>query len=333
MAEPARKPERGLGRPEPAGPVPFAGGVPGEGGGTDGTAGPPAQRPGSGRGLGLGLAAIIPTAGRDQEGLRDVPLDLIRPNPSQPRRDFDEQALVALSESIRARGLLQPIVVRPLQGGRYELVAGERRLRAAGMAGLAQIPAIVRPTDEAERLELALIENMARADLNAVEEARACATLVDDLGMSKEDVARRVGRSRVAVTNLIRMLDLPDEALSMVERGELSGGHGRAILLCKDHAARLRLARDARDGGWSVRDTEQRARELEDPSRAEPSGPIVIHPDLADAIGAAEDTLSAALGREVSIRPRAGAYRVEFELDHPREGVELAERILRRNSV
>ncbi|MEA2308639.1 MAG: ParB family transcriptional regulator, chromosome partitioning protein, partial [Thermoleophilaceae bacterium] len=183
-------------------------------------------------GLGLGLAAIIPTAGRDQEGLRDIPLELIRPNPSQPRRHFDEPALVALADSIRARGVLQPIVVRPLPGGRYELVAGERRFRAAGLAELDRVPAIVRETDDAERLELALIENMARADLNAVEEARACATLVDDLGMSKEEVARRVGRSRVAVSNLIRMLDLPDDALTMVERRELTAGHARALLLC-----------------------------------------------------------------------------------------------------
>ena len=233
---------------------------------------------------------------------------------------------MALAESIRARGVLQPIVVRPLAGGRYELVAGERRLRAAGIADLDVIPAIVRETDEAERLELALIENMARADLNAVEEARACATLVDDLGMSKEDVARRVGRSRVAVANLIRMLDLPDEALAMVERGELSAAT----------AARSCCARTTRAGGWratpatarwSVRETERRAREAGDRRpRREAGGPIVIHPDLADALGAAEDTLSAALGREVRVRPRASGYRVEFELEHPREGVELAER-------
>jgi ParB family transcriptional regulator, chromosome partitioning protein len=287
-------------------------------------------------GLGLGLAAIIPTGGRDQEGLRDIPLELIRPNPSQPRRHFDEPALVALADSIRARGLLQPVVVRPLPGGRYELVAGERRLRAAGLAELDRIPAIVRETDDAERLELALIENMARADLNPVEEARACATLVDDLGMTKEDVARRVGRSRVAVANLIRMLDLPDEALTMVERRELTAGHGRALLLCKDHARRRTLARAARDGGWSVRETERRAREAQDKDRSRPGGrfarePVVIHPDLADALGAAEDALSAALGREVKVRPRAGGYRVQLDLDHPREGIELAERILRRN--
>src|SRR4051794_28342185 len=116
-------------------------------------------------GLGLGLAAIIPTSSREQEGLRDIPLELIRPNPRQPRRDFDEEALRALADSIRARGVLQPVVVSPLAGGRYELVAGERRLRAAGLAELDRIPAIVRETDDAERLELALIENMARADL------------------------------------------------------------------------------------------------------------------------------------------------------------------------
>jgi ParB family chromosome partitioning protein len=288
---------------------------------------------GGGRGMGRGLAAILSTTSRGEDtGLRDIPTDLIRPNPTQPRRQFDEEALVALSESVRARGILQPVVVRPLPGGGYELVAGERRLRAAKMADLDVVPAIVRATDESERLELALIENMAREDLNAVEEARACATLVDDLGLSKEEVGRRVGRSRVAVSNLIRMLELPDEALAMVAAGELSGGHGRALLLVKDQAQRLRLAREARGAAWSVRETERRAREFEDGPRRrrrEP-GPIVIHPDLEDALGAAEDALSAALGRDVRVRPRASGYRVEFELDHPREGVDMAERLLRR---
>jgi ParB family chromosome partitioning protein len=288
-------------------------------------------------GLGLGLAAIIPTAGRDHaEGLRDIPLELIRPNPSQPRRHFDEPALLALADSIRARGILQPVVVRPLPGGRYELVAGERRFRAAGIAELERVPAIVRETDDSERLELALIENMARADLNPVEEARACATLVEDLGISKEEVARRVGRSRVAVSNLIRMLDLPDEALTMVERRELTGGHARALLLCKEHARRRSLAQAARDGGWSVRETERRAREAEEHSvrgRRFKRGPVVIHPDLADALGAAEDALSAALGREVKVRPLAGGYRVELDVDSPREAIELAEQILRRHAA
>ena len=285
-------------------------------------------------GLGLGLAAIIPTAGRDQEGLRDIPIELIGPNPTQPRRHFDEPSLLALADSIRARGVLQPVVVRPLAGGRYELVAGERRLRASELAELDTIPAIVRETDDAERLELALIENMARADLNPVEEARACATLVADLGMSKEEVARRVGRSRAAVANLIRMLELPDEALAMVERRELTGGHARALLLCKDHARRRTLARSARDRGWSVRETERRAREAQGRfKRQEPGDPVVIHPDLADALGAAEDALSAALGCEVKLRARGRGYRVEFDVEDPRAAIELAEAILRRHAA
>ena len=152
-----------------------------------------------------------------EEGLREIPLDLIQPNGRQPRRTFDEARLAELAESIRARGVLQPIVVRPLAGGGYELVAGERRLRAAKIAELETIPALVRDTEDWERLELALAENMAREDLNPVEEARACATLVDDLGLTKEEVGRRVGRSRVAISNLIRLLDLPEEALELIE--------------------------------------------------------------------------------------------------------------------
>src|SRR4051794_1829071 len=286
--------------------------------------------------MGRGLAAILSSGGREEPpGLREVATDLVAPNPSQPRRDFDEEALLALAESIKARGILQPLVVRPLPDGSYELIAGERRLRAAKIAGLERVPAVVRETDEGERLELALIENMARQDLNAIEEARACATLVEDLGLTKEEVARRVGRSRVAVSNLIRLLELPDETLGMLETGELSEGHGRAVLLVKDQPKRLKLAREARSQGWSVRETERRAREIEDGKRVhrrEP-GPVVIHPDLQDALGAAEDALSAALGREVRIRPRASGYRVEFELEHPREGVDLAERLFRREAA
>jgi ParB family transcriptional regulator, chromosome partitioning protein len=284
------------------------------------------------RGMGRGLAAILSTGPRPDVGLREISLQLIRPNPAQPRSEFDEDALVALSRSIAARGVLQPVVVRPLPGGTFELVAGERRLRAARLAGLETIPAVVRETDEGDRLELALIENMAREDLNPIEEARALATLVDDLGLSKEEIGRRVGRSRPAISNMIRMLELPDEALAMVERGELTAGHGRALLLCRDHAERLRLARRARDESWSVRVTEDRAREAEDgtPGRFRREQ-VVIHPDLADSLAASEDALSAALGREVRVRPRAGGYRVEFDVDHPREGVDLAEQILRRN--
>jgi ParB family chromosome partitioning protein len=282
------------------------------------------------RGMGRGLSAILPRAGQGEAGLREIPVELIKPNPRQPRRSFDEDALGELAESIRARGVLQPIVVRSLPGGRYELVAGERRLRAARIAELERIPAMVREADDWERLDLALAENMARVDLNAVEEARACAMLVDDLGLTKEEVGRRVGRSRVAISNLSRLLDLPEEALELIECGHLSEGHGRALLLCKDHATRRRLAFDARDGAWSVRETERRAREAET-GEEEPRRPrAVIHPDLEEALAAAEDALTAALGREVRVRARGEGCRVELDFDSPGEAVQLAEQLLSR---
>src|SRR5215218_5913643 len=280
--------------------------------------------------MGKGLSAILPRSGKEETGLREVPVELIVPNPRQPRREFDEDALVALSESIRSRGVLQPVVVRPLPGGTFELIAGERRLRASKLAELPSIPAVIRQTEDWERLDLALAENMARVDLNPVEEARACAMLVDDLGLTKEEVGRRVGRSRVAISNLIRLLDLPEEALHLIERGELSEGHGRALLLCKDHAARRILALDAHDGGWSVRETERRAREWPaDRERDRPRQPrAVIHPDLEEALAAAEDALSVALGREVKVRARGDGCRVELDFDTPGDAIELAERIL-----
>jgi ParB family chromosome partitioning protein len=282
--------------------------------------------------MGRGLSAILSSKGESQpDGLREIAVELIRPNPHQPRTEFDAEGLTALAESIKARGVLQPIVVRPVPGGTYELIAGERRLRASKLADLATIPAVVRDTGDAERLELALIENMARADLNPVEEARACATLVDDLGVTKEELGRRVGRSRAAVSNLIRLLELPDEVLAAIGDGRLTEGHGRALLRCRDHVTRRRLAGDAMAGGWSVRETEERARLAEEGGRPRRRrADDQVHPDLEEALAAAEDALSAALGREVSVRPRRGAYRVEFELDQPREGVDLAERILRR---
>ena len=186
----------------------------------------------------------------------------------------------------------------------------------------------MRDTDDTDRLELALIENMAREDLNPVEEARACATLVEDLGITKEELGRRLGRSRVAISNLIRLLALPDEALAFIESGELSEGHGRALLLCKDHGGQRQLARSAVAQGWSVRETERRAKAWGQPAESE-KAPIVLHPDLADAIGAAEDALTAALGREVRVKKTASGFRAEFDFDEPRQGIELAERVLR----
>lgn len=282
----------------------------------------------SGRGMGRGLAAILPASDTSEaDSLREIALELIDPNPRQPRGEFDAKALEGLAASIAERGVLQPVVVRPLAGGRFELVAGERRLRASKLAELERIPAIVRETGDWERLELALMENMARADLSPVEEARACATLVDDLALTKEEVGRRVGRSRVAISNLIRLLDLPDEALALVESGELTEGHGRAVLICKDHSMRRRLALAASEGGWSVRETERRAREAQDGKSKSGRAPIVIHPDLEQALAVAEDALTAALGRDVTVRARGEGCRVELDFERPDEALELAQRI------
>jgi len=281
------------------------------------------------RGMGRGLAAILSAAPRDeQEELRTLPVELIAPNPHQPRRSFDEQALVALAASLEERGVLQPVLVRPLAGGRYELIAGERRWRAASLAGIEQIPAIVRHHDDAASLEIAVIENMAREDLNPVEEARACAALVDELGLTREEVGRRVGRSRVAVSNLIRLLDLPDEALALLESGELTEGHGRALLLAADHGERRRLAREAAAADWSVRELERRARTAATaPERRRAAARPAIHPDQADAVARLADAFGEALGVDVRVAPRGEGYRVQLAFDSLDEALEAAQRL------
>jgi ParB family transcriptional regulator, chromosome partitioning protein len=285
------------------------------------------------RGMGRGLAAILsvshgPTVTADD--LRMLPVELIVPNPKQPRRSFDEATLEALAGSLRERGVLQPVLVRPVVGGTYELVAGERRWRAAQIAGLETVPALVRERDDAEALEAALIENMAREDLNPVEEARACAALVEELGLTRESVGLRVGRSRVAVTNLLRLLDLPDEALALLERRDLSEGHGRALLLASDHADRRRLARTASDEGWSVRTLEARARAANEAADRVSTASVAArkpHPDQQAAAEQIADALGGALGIEVTVKPRGTGYRVELAFDDPAEALALARRL------
>lgn len=286
------------------------------------------------RGMGRGLAAILAVSEEGEasgDELRELPVDLITPNPNQPRRTFDEAALQALADSLESRGVLQPVLVRPVAGGTYELVAGERRWRASQLAGLEQIPALIRERDDAQALEVALIENMAREDLNPVEEARACAALVEELGLTREEVGRRVGRSRVAVSNLLRLLDLPDDVLELLERGDLAEGHGRALLLAEDNTDRRRLGRAAATEGWSVRVLEDRARKANEaptPSAARSERSRgALHPDQAAAVSEIEDTLGAALGTEVRVRPRGTGYRVELVVADVDEAVALAERL------
>jgi ParB family chromosome partitioning protein len=282
-----------------------------------------------GRGLSAILSSTVP-AGHEHPELREIPLELISPNPRQPRREFDEPALLALAESLRERGVLQPVLLRPVAGGTYELIAGERRWRAAQLAGFERVPALVRAHDDAESLELALIENMAREDLNPVEEARACSLLVEELGLTREDVGRRVGRSRVAVSNLLRLLDLPDDVLELLAAGTLTEGHGRALLMASDHADRRRLARAAVAEGWTVRDTEAMARAAE--GRSEPAprrarGAREPHPDQVEAAGRLGDALERALGADVQVAPRGEGYKVTLAFGSLDEAMALAERL------
>jgi ParB family chromosome partitioning protein len=251
---------------------------------------------------------------------------VIKPNPNQPRTKIDPESLSGLASSIEANGVVQPLLVRPLADGSYELIAGERRWRAAQAAGLAKVPAVVRDQELAERLQVALIENMVREDLNPVDEARACAALVDELGLSKEDLARRVGRSRPAVSNLIRLLDLPDEALELLESGDLSEGHGRALLAADGNDVRRRLARDAVSGGWSVRETENRAKLAGQPKKKTGS-PGNLDPEEAAALRDAADKLESALGHEVKLRPKGGEIALEIRLEDLGQALALARRL------
>jgi ParB family chromosome partitioning protein len=289
------------------------------------------------RGIGRGLAAILavsePLAGAQDE-LREIAIDLIGPNPRQPRRHFDDQALAGLADSLGVRGVLQPVLVRPASGGKFELIAGERRWRAAKLAGLERIPALVRPRGDAEALEIALIENMAREDLNPIEEARACAALVDELALTREEVGVRIGRSRVAVSNLLRLLELPDEALALLEDGRLSEGHGRALLMAHHHDVRRSLAVSAAAGGWSVRAVEQRARDANEAplerDRHTVAAPGALHADQQDACSRIGDALGAALGADIRVKAGpGGAYRAELRFDSLDEALELAGRMRR----
>jgi ParB family chromosome partitioning protein len=283
------------------------------------------------RGMGRGLAAILPESGAGGPELRELLIAQIEPNPDQPRKRFERASLDALAGSIASAGLLQPLIVRPLEAGRFELVAGERRWRAAQIAGLEHVPAVIRSSPEDERLQAALIENMVREDLNPVEEARACAALVDDLGISKEELARRVGRSRASISNLVRLLDLPDDAQAMLERGELSEGHGRAILQVSDQGQRSKLAARAAAAGWSVRETESRARGSgAKGAKRRPAKGGRISAEERAALTDAEDELGEALGADVRVRKAGAGIRAEILVDDIDEVRSLARRLRRR---
>lgn len=284
------------------------------------------------RGMGRGLAAILAAdepgegGGEHRAELRTLPVELVVPNPKQPRRHFDQDALQALAGSIADRGVLQPILVRPLPGGRYELVAGERRWRATQLAGLGELPALVQERDDETTLQAALVENMARADLNPIEEARAVSALVEDMGLTREAVGKMVGRSRVAISNLLRILDLPDEALDLIGDGRLTEGHGRALLLADGHETRRDLARQAADEGWSVRVLEQRSRVAGTGSRAKRSREVAPADQIAAAVDLSE-RLGRVMGHDVEVKPKGDGFAVEIRLRDAGAARRLTERL------
>jgi ParB family chromosome partitioning protein len=230
-------------------------------------------------GLGKGLGALIPPGGQEVAhipaaggGLQDIPLNSIKPSRFQPRRHFDEEALRELADSIHEVGLLQPVLVRPDGEGGYELIAGERRWRAAGRAGLQSIPALVRTTDDSSALEQALVENLHRDDLNALEEAAAYQQLIEDFHLTHEQVAESVGRSRVTITNTLRLLQLPPAIQRLLREGRIEAGHARALLGTPDRAYQEQLAQRAANEKLSVREVEEAVREHGDAGTTNGSG-------------------------------------------------------------
>lgn len=249
--------------------------------------------------------------------LLELPVDAIHANPRQPRRRFEAEAASGLAESVRSQGVIQPLLVRPRAAGGYEIVAGERRWRAAREAGRETVPAVVREADDRDTLLLGLIENVAREQLTPVEEARAYAVLIDEFALSLGEVAERVGRSKPSVSNRIRLLELPDDVLGMVERGQISEGHARAVLAVPDHEGRRRLAREIVRRGLSVRAAEQRAKWAG--AKQKPRVKTApVDPALAERV-------RVALARLTGFHARVAAGRVELAFADEHELAELAE--------
>ncbi|HZR96936.1 MAG TPA: ParB/RepB/Spo0J family partition protein [Gaiellaceae bacterium] len=276
------------------------------------------------RGLGRGLEVLVGGGDAVASELLELPVDAIHPNPKQPRKRFDDDAGAGLADSVRQQGVIQPLLVRPRAAGGYELIAGERRWRAAREAGHAVVPAVVRDVDDRDTLVLGLIENVAREQLTPVEEARAYAALLDEFGLALAEVAERVGRSKPSVSNRIRLLDLPEDVLAMLERGELTEGHARAVLAVPDHEGRRRLAREIVQKGLSVRAAEQRAASAG--ARRRPR----THAAAADPQLAAR--VRDALQRLTGFQATVGRGRVELEFADEHELAELAESLERAAS-
>ncbi len=261
--------------------------------------------------LGRGLKALIPEGDSAQGSVRSIPLEQVDRNTEQPRRYFDEEQLNELKESIETHGVLEPIIVRPVEG-RYEVVVGERRWRAAQLAGLTTIPALVRPLADRDAMEIALVENLQREDLNPVEEAEAYKRLMTEFGMTQEEVADRVGKKRSTIANRLRLLDLDDELVVEIETGRLSAGHAKVLLGVTSKARRLQLAKRSIEEGWSVRTLEEAVQiiqEGEQQERKRRTKRLSRDPLLEDV----EERLKHSLGTKVRVVHKGGRGKIEIE--------------------
>lgn len=277
----------------------------------------PARRPGLGRGLSALLPDESPEPATDGRPLHIDPR-LIQPNPRQPRRSFDNASIEELASSIQALGILQPLLARPAAGGRYELVAGERRLRAALVAEVSEVPVILVETDDQGSLERALVENLHREDLNPVEEAAAYKQLLEEGGLTHEALARRLGRNRVSITNTLRLLDLPTPVQALLARGHLSAGHGKALMGLEGNPFMERLARRAEDERLSVRETEELVRRYSAmTARPGSTGPSRGAPSVQ--VTEAQRRLAAHLQTRVRIEPGKRKGRVVIDFTSPEE--------------
>ena len=264
------------------------------------------------KGLGKGLGALLgdfDEGSQEENGLKKLPLHKIEPNPDQPRRDFDPEELEELAESIRTHGVIQPLTVREMPNGYYQIIAGERRWRASRLAGLEEIPAVIIEADDKKAMELALIENLQRSDLNPVEEANGYDSLIREYGLTQEEAAARVGKSRPAVANALRLLSLCEGVLDKVRSGELTAGHARAILQLKSEKKQLEAAQKISALGLSVRQAEMLCKNMTRETEKQP--PIVLE---VNYVAECEKSLSKHLGRGVKIvnGKRKGHFELEF---------------------
>ena len=278
--------------------------------------------------LGRGLGALLGTPELDVDQLREIDIDRILPNSQQPRKSFDEESLEELASSIRQHGVVQPIVVRPLDDGFFQLIAGERRWRASQRAGLSRVPAVVRQAGEHDTLEIALIENLQRQDLNPLEEAQAYERLIVEFGMTQDEVARRVGKNRATIANMLRLLKLPNEVQQWVRENKLSTGHAKALLSLSEPDAILDAARKVIHGNLSVRQTEMlTSRISKGEAEHDESGAVseAADPNVKAAIRGLEQVL----GTKVAIQENAGKGRIEIHFYSFEEMNRLYEGLLR----